>query len=127
MIRSALTLLFALLCVAGAPLALAQAQTAPSDHATSYSDAELKSFAAAAVEVHRINSSYLPKMAEAAPDEQQRLEQQAVRETTAAVEKQGLTSDRYDEILNAAQTQTEVARKVEQYLKDRPRPGTTQL
>ena len=108
MIRSALTLLFALLCGAGAPLALAQAQTAPSDQATSC-------------------DRPISKMAEAAPDEQQRLEQQAVRETTAAVEKQGLTSDRYDEILNAAQTQTEVARKVEQYLKDRPRPGTTQL
>jgi hypothetical protein len=120
-------LLFAFLCVAGAPIASAQTPSPPSDLATPYSEAELKSFAAAAVEVHRINSSYLPKMADATPDEQHQLEQQALRETTAAVEKQGLSSDRYDQILNAAQTQADVAKKVEQYLKDRPRPGTTQL
>jgi hypothetical protein len=54
-------------------------------------------------------------------------EQQALRETTAAVEKQGLTSDKYDEILTAAQTRPEVATKVEQFLNKTPRPGTTQL
>jgi len=94
---------------------------------TGGSDTELKSFAAAAAEVHRINSAYLPKMAEAAPDQQRQLEQQALEETTAAVEKQGLTSDKYDEILSAAQTRNEVAKKVEEYLNKTPRPGTTQL
>jgi uncharacterized protein DUF4168 len=128
MIRSFLTALtLAMSCVLGAAPAWGQADSTPSAQSPQYSEAELKSFAAAAVEVHRINSGYLPKMAEAAPDEQKVLEQQALRETTAAVEKQGLTSDRYDQILNAAQTQTEVAQKVEQYLKRAPRPGTTEL
>ena len=128
MIRSTLmTTLLALLVVAAVPLSWAQTEAAPAEQATSYSDAELKSFAAAAVEVHRINSGYLPKMAEATPVQQRQLEQQALRETTAAVEKQGLTSDKYDEILTAAQNRPEVATKVEQYLNKTPRPGTTQL
>ena len=126
MIRSTMTVMLALLCIAGAPLAHAQTGV-PTQQATPYSDAELRSFAAAAVEVHRINSAYLPRLAEAAPDEQRALEQQALRETTAAVEKQGLTSDKYDEILTAAQTRAEVARKVEQYLPKAPRPDTTEL
>jgi hypothetical protein len=126
MIRTTLvTVFFALLGIAGVPHALAQAES--TEPAASYSDAELRSFAAAAVEVHRINSAYLPKMAEADPDGQRQLEQKALRETTAAVEKQGLTSDKYDEILSAAQTRGEVAKKVEEYLNKTPRPGTTQL
>ena len=128
MIRSTImAATLALLGVAAIPMAWAQSESAPTEQATSYSDAELKSFAAAAVEVHRINSGYLPKMADAAPDQQRALEQQALRETTAAVEKQGLTSDKYDEILTAAQTRPEVATKVEQFLNKAPRPGTTQL
>ena len=128
MIRSTfMAAMLALLGVAAMPVSFAQTESAPAEQATSYSDAELKSFAAAAVEVHRINSGYLPKMAEASPDEQRTLEQQALRETTAAVQKQGLTSDKYDEILTAAQTRPEVATKVEQFLNKAPRPGTTQL
>jgi Domain of unknown function (DUF4168) len=128
MIRSTImAAMLALLSVAAIPMTWAQTESAPTEQTTPYSDNELKSFAAAAVEVHRINSGYLPKMAEATPDQQRALEQQALRETTAAVEKQGLTSDKYDEILTAAQTRPEVATKVEQFLNKAPRPGTTQL
>jgi len=128
MIRSTImAAMLGLLGVAAIPMTWAQSESAPTEQTTSYSDTELKSFAAAAVEVHRINSGYLPKMAEASPDQQRALEQQALRETTAAVEKQGLTSDKYDEILTAAQTRPEVATKVEQFLNKTPRPGTTQL
>ena len=118
----------ALAGVAGVPSTWAQNQQVPSEQsAAAYSDAELKSFAAAAVDVHRINSNYLPKLADANPVQQQQLEKQALQETTRAIEKQGLTSDKYDEILTAAQSQPEVAKKVEQFLDEAPRPGTTQL
>jgi post-segregation antitoxin (ccd killing protein) len=111
-----------------APLTSAQNDRMPTEQAaTSYSDAELKSFAAAAMSVHRINSTYLPKLAEASPEEQRQIEKQALQETTQAVEKQGLTSDKYDEILTAAQTKPDVAKKVQQFLDETPRPGTTQL
>ena len=125
--RSVMTVMLALVGIAGIPLTWAQSEQAPTEQSKAiYSDAELKSFAAAAVDVHRINSSYLPKLADARPDEQRQIEKQALQETTRAVEKQGLTSDKYDEILTAAQTKPEVAKKVEQFLNE-PRPGTTRL
>jgi post-segregation antitoxin (ccd killing protein) len=130
MLRSSvMTVMLALVSIAGAPLTWAQSEQAPTERPTAtYSDAELKSFAAAAVNVHRINSNYLPKLAEASPDEQRQIEKQALQETTQAVEKQGLTSDKYDEILTAAQSKPEVAKKVEKYLNETPpKPGTTQL
>jgi post-segregation antitoxin (ccd killing protein) len=123
-----MTVLLALVVIAGAPSTGAQSEQAPTELAkATYSDAELKSFAAAAVDVHRINSNYLPKLADASPDEQRQIEKQAMQETTQAVEKQGLTSDKYDAILTAAQTKPEVAKKVERFLNETPRPGTTQL
>jgi len=122
-----MTVFLALVGIVGAPGAWAQSESTSVEPAATYSDAELQSFAAAAVEVHRINSAYLPRMAEADPDKQRQLEQQALKDTTAAVEKQGLTSDKYDEILSAAQTHADVAKKVEGFLNKTPRPGTTQL
>jgi hypothetical protein len=124
-----MTVMLACVGIAGAPMAWAQSEQAPAKPPmAAYSDAELKSFAAAAADVHRINSNYLPKLAEASPDMQRQIEKQAMQETTRAVEKQGLTSDKYDEILTAAQSKPEVAEKVEQFLNEAPpKPGTTQL
>ena len=130
MMRSTvMTVMLAWVGIAGAPLTWAQSEQTPTEPSTAtYSDAELKSFAAAAVDVHRINSTYLPKLAEASADQQRQIEKQALQETTRAVEKQGLTSDKYDEILSAAQSKPEVAKKVEQFLNETPpKPGTTQL
>ena len=57
MIRSTImAAMLALLGVAAIPMAWAQTESTPTEQATPYSDTELKSFAAAAVEVHRINS-----------------------------------------------------------------------
>ncbi len=92
---SVMTVLLALVGIAGAPLTWAQSEQAPIEQSTTtYTDAELKSFAAAAVDVHRINSNYLSKLADADPDEQRQIERQALQETTRAVEKRGLTSDK---------------------------------
>jgi len=115
--------------IAGVPAAWAQSEQLPAEPSTAaYSDAELKSFAAAAADVHRINSNYLPQLAEATPDEQRQIENRAMRETTRAVEKQGLTSEKYDEILTAAQSKPEVAKKVERFLNETPpKPGTSRL
>src|SRR5437879_13880833 len=126
---SVMTVMLALMGIAGAPLTWAQSEPAQIEQSkATYSDAELKSFAAAAVDVHRINSNYLPKLADANPDEQRQIEKQALQETTQAVEKQGPSSDKYDEILTAAQSKPEVAKKVEQFLNETPKkPGTTQL
>jgi hypothetical protein len=125
---SVMAVLLAVAAFAGGPLALGQGAQAPAEPSmATYSDAELKSFAAAAVDVHRINSTYLPRLADAGPIEQRQLEKQAQQETTQAIEKQGLTSDRYDEILAAAQAKPDVAEKVEQFLDEAPRPGAPQF
>jgi hypothetical protein len=82
-----------------------------------YSDAELKSFADAALEVKHIKETYIPKM-EAADneEEQQKLKQAAIKEMTQAVEQRGLKIDRYQEILAAALQRPDLAQRVGKYL-----------
>ncbi|MBI4206248.1 MAG: DUF4168 domain-containing protein [Betaproteobacteria bacterium] len=87
--------------------------------APSYSDSELKSFAVAALEVQRINDAYLPKLKSASsPEEQKQVEKTATAEMVKAVEKEGMTVDKYKEIMNHAQSNPEVAEKVMQHIKN---------
>lgn len=87
--------------------------------APSYSDSELKSFAVAALEVQRINDAYLPKLKSASsPEEQKQVEKIATAEMVKAVEKEGMTVDKYKEIMNHAQSNPEVAEKVMQHIKN---------
>src|SRR5438067_7097399 len=107
-----LTLLLALgtLSVAWAPAALPQVTSnndsspAASQPSSAYSDAELKSFAAAAIAVQAIRDMYVLKMTGAnGQSEQQQLKQAAVQEMAAAVEQQGLSVGKFQEILVNAQ------------------------
>jgi hypothetical protein len=124
MIRSSiLTIALAFLGVAWTPVASAQNdqdnRTPTQQSAPTYTDDELKSFTAAALEVRRISSTYIPKIEAApSPEEQQKVVQQAESEMVQAVEKQGMTADKYDEILTQAKTNPEVAQRVEQHLKN---------
>jgi len=94
---------------------LAQRVDEPSG--ANYSDAELKSFADAALEVKHIKETYLPKM-QAVEDEQEqeKLKQAALQEMAQAVEQRGLKLDQYQEILAAALTRPELAQRVGKYL-----------
>ena len=94
-------------------------RSAPAEPAPVYSDAELKSFAGAVVEVHRINDSYIPKLqAASTPDEEQQLETAALREMVQAVEKEGISVEKYEEILTKAQTNRDIAYRLKQPLRD---------
>lgn len=87
--------------------------------APSYSDAELKTFAVAALEVLRINDLYLPKLKMATtPEEQRQVEKTATDEMVKAVEKEGLTVDKYKEIMTHAEANPEVAERVMKHMKD---------
>jgi hypothetical protein len=87
--------------------------------APGYSDAELKSFAGAVVEVHRINDAYIPKLqAAGTPDEEQKLEAAALHEMVQAVEKEGISVEKYEEILTKAQTSRDIALRLKQPLRD---------
>jgi hypothetical protein len=93
------------------------AQRVDESLSTNYSDAELKSFADAALEVKHIKEIYLPKM-QAVEDEreQEKLKQAALKEIAQAVEQRGLKLDKYQEILAAALTRPELAQRVGKYL-----------
>jgi GTP1/Obg family GTP-binding protein len=113
------TTICAALSIGGTPLAFAQSN--PSEilrSAPSYSDAELKSFAVAALEVQRINDAYLPKLKTAStPEEQKQVEKVATDEMVKAVEKEGMSVDKYKEIMNHAQSNPEIADKVMKHIK----------
>ena len=94
-------------------------QPAPQAAPSSYSDAELKTFAVAALEVLRINDLYLPKLKMATtPEEQQQVEKTATDEMVKAVEKEGLSVDKYKEIMSQAEANPQIAERVMKHMKD---------
>jgi len=102
-------LAYALLGIAWVPVTVAQ----------TFSDAELKAFAGIVVEVQRIADSYRPKV-EAAQTvrEKQKMEVAASDEMTRAVEQEGMTIDRYKEILTQTLSNPEVAGKVKEHVRE---------
>lgn len=110
--------------IAWAPLALAQAAppaapiTAPQT-ATDFTDADLKSFAVAVVHVSQISDTYLPiYQAAKTPEEQQLVEQKATDEMVQAVKNQGMSVEKYQEILAHAKSNPQVANRVDQLIKE---------
>ena len=112
----------ALLGIAWAPITMAQGgppSVEPSP--SSVSDAELKSFAVAVLEVQRINDAYMPRFhASKTPEEQHQVENAASREMTRAVEKQGMTVDKYKQIMTLAQKNPQVAERIKDHMRNVP-------
>jgi hypothetical protein len=104
---------------AAAPVALAQTQQQPQgqqrEPAASVTDQDIVAFVAAATEVRQLNQTWVPRVQEAAKKgkgEEESARKQALTEMTQAVQKNGLSVDRYQEIYAIAQSDPEVARKV---------------
>jgi len=129
MIRSSvLTMTLVLFSVTYAPTLLAETdaepsvpadQFAPSEPAMSppsYSDQELHSFAVALLEVERIKSAYAPKLAQNLR-EQAQVKQAASLELLLALKQQGMSVDKYQEMLASVQSNPDLAGKVNEYLK----------
>jgi hypothetical protein len=115
------SLLLGLVGLVCTPAVFAQATLKPpaGQTASSYSDAELKSFAVAVVEVQRINDTYVQKLESAAsPEEQQQLRKAASQEMVQAVEKEGMSVDKYKEIMSQAETDPAVAQRVKEHIKN---------
>jgi hypothetical protein len=101
---------------AGTPVAMAQS-AAPEQQSASISDQDLKTFAGAAKEVQRINQSYVPAYQAAQTDEQRKaIEQEAMTKMSEAVKQKGMSVDKYNQIVNAAQTNPEMARQIDSYV-----------
>jgi hypothetical protein len=127
MIRtSMLTMTFAVLGIACAPVLLAgapetlsaaeriQSESEPSS--PSYSENELRSFAVALLEIEKIKSSYAPKL-EQNLREQAQVKQAATLELMLALRKNGMSVDKYQEMLASVQSNPDLAGKVNEYLK----------
>jgi thiamine biosynthesis protein ThiC len=84
-----------------------------------FTDADLKSFAVAVIHVSQINDTYLPVyQAAKTPEEQQLVEQKATDEMVQAVKKQGMSVEKYQQILTHAKSNPQVANRVDQLIKE---------
>ena len=124
--RSALPIavIAAALACGTVPIAYGQQQPSgpPTNQPATVSDQDIKSFAAAASEVRQLQRVWIPKVEEAGkqgPEEQTKVRQQAISEMTQAVQKNGLSVDRYQEIYQIAQTDPEVQRKIRDNMTDK--------
>ena len=98
--------------------AAAQADTGPAP-----SDAELKNFAQAIVEVQGIKDSVQPQLAAAkTPDDRTKLQQAAEKKMEAAVESNQLSPHRYVQIATLVQTDSTVRARVQKLLPPQPQP-----
>jgi len=109
--------------IAWAPLIPAQATTpaAPitAPQSIDFTDADLKSFAVAVIHVSQINDTYLPVyQAAKTPEEQQLVEQKATDEMVQAVKNQGMSVEKYQEILTHAKSNPQVANRVDQLIRE---------
>lgn len=79
------------------------------------SQQELQSFVVASREVQQINQSYLSSYQSAQSEDQRKaIEQEAMGKMTEAVRTKGLSVEKYNQIVQAAKSDPEVARKVEE-------------
>jgi hypothetical protein len=84
---------------------------------SSFSDADLKSFALAALDVQRIREAYLPKLEAAkTPNEQQEVRIAASNEMVQAVEQKGMSVEKFSEIAAQARERPEVADQIQKHL-----------
>lgn len=121
--------LSALTLASGAALGLAHAQEpvpapapmeAPAAQPADTSDDKLKSFAVAFLEVSRIHQSYQPQLEAAQTSEdQERLRVEAGEEMISAVnDTDGISVDEYNNILQAAQVDPDLARRINGHINE---------
>ncbi|SRR5690606_25449701 len=80
-------------------------------------DDDLRSYAMAAVQVRRISEAYQPRMEAAeSAQQQEELRNQAMEEMVQAVEKEGLTVLKYNQISSVSQTDPEIASRIEKHI-----------
>ena len=111
--------------VVGASLAAAQSSSAPSPAtppsaaAASITQQELKTFAVAALEVKKINDTYRPRYQSAeTPAAKEQVQKEATEKMSSVVQQQGLSVDKYNQIVRVAQADPEVAKQIDDYARE---------
>lgn len=87
----------------------------PAPLARQVTDKEIDDFAAAATEIREINKQWAPKVDEASkqgPEAEQKVRDQALMEMAQAVERKGMSVDRYQEIFTVARADPDIRRKI---------------
>src|SRR5262245_53745236 len=116
-LRSSIMIAIAALGLTAAPLATAQVAEPLEQSAAAYSDADLRSFAAAVIEVQRLTDFYIPQLESAASvEERELLHTAASIEMTRAVQNEGLSAERFHEILTVARADAGVAARIRQHI-----------
>ncbi len=105
------------------PAALAQQAPGqgemPPPAAAKYDSDDLKSYASAVVELRKINEEYTKRLQSAgSPEEQQSVREEATGKMVEAIEEEGLTVEKYNDIYNAALTDPQIAQEVNEYLRE---------
>src|SRR5258708_15171384 len=93
---------------------------APMDQQTTIDDTDIQAFAHAALDVHRVKMKWLPEVQAASrqgPAAEVATEQKAMEEMAQAVEKNGLSVDKYNEIVDLAESDPLVQHKIAMELK----------
>jgi hypothetical protein len=118
--RLLLTITLMALGAAGAPTAAAQSsEDAPALESQTYTDAALKSFALAAINVQRIKDIYVPQLeAASTPVEADQVREAATKEMVQAIEGEGMTVSQYTEISTQLKADPELAKRVEEHLRE---------
>jgi hypothetical protein len=118
--RPATALAALLLAGAMAMPSFAVAQTAepasPQAGTAEFTEDQLKSFAAATLEVEELHQKWSPQIAAAKePSEQEAVRGQAIEEMTEAVRDEGLSIEEYNSIVTQLYADPEMAKTVEAY------------
>lgn len=109
-------LLLAAPMAASTAVAQTTSPTTPQANPEPIPEAKLKSFAAASLEIEKLNEKWSPKIASAGgPQRQAEIRDQAMQEMAAAARDEGLSVQEYNQIVNVAQADPATARTVEQY------------
>lgn len=116
--RSLCLVFSGLLALAGFAAPTAAIAQSTAQQQAQISDEDLKTFAVAAREVQQINQTYAPAYQAAQSDEQRTaIEDEAMGKMTQAVKDKGLSVEKYNQIVTAAQADPEIARRVDDYTK----------
>ena len=90
---------------------------------TTIDDGDIQAFAAAAIDVRKVRMKWLPQMQQAAKqgaDAERKTEQQAMQEMAMAVEKNGLSIEKYNAIIDLAQSDPLIQRRIAQEMQQNP-------
>ena len=109
-------LLAGVMATPSSSVAQTAAPASPQAGTTEFTQDQLKSFAAATLEVEQLHQKYSPQIAAAKePSEQEAVRGQAVEEMTKAVRGEGLSIEEYNSIVTQLYTDPEMARSIEAY------------